>query len=104
MLSPPFDSQLWEKGLHDEPEWFSLPLRHPVLVFLDQLVQAEQAAEPAARVLQAGGDLVHELGPALGEVVLDDLADTQRQLNLEDGRDGHHGLNYVVPVTWERNV
>ena len=52
MLSPPFDSQLWEKGLHDEPEWFSLPLLHPVLVFLDQLVQAEQAAEPAARVLE----------------------------------------------------
>ena len=97
-----------EKHVHGVPQGSPL-LRLLVLVVFDQLIQAEQAAEPAAGVgiLKVDGDLVNDLGPAAREIMLDDLADTHRQLDPDDVRGAHHGLHYVVPVqenTLSKNI
>ena len=92
-------SQLWKKHVHgilERPSFLGLL----VLVILNQLIKAEQAAQPATgvRVLEVDGDLVHNLRPASGEVVLDDLADADRQLYPDDVGGADHGLDYVVPA------
>ena len=69
-----------------------------VLVVFDQLIQAEQAAEPAAGVgvLEVDGDLVNNLGPAAREVVLDDPEDTYHQLDPDGVRGAYYGLHNGV--------
>ena len=92
------DLQLWEKHFHGVLQRSSF-LRLLVLVVIDKLIQTEKAVQPAAGVgvLKIDEDLVHNLGPPPGEVVLHDLADTDRQLYPDDVGGTNHGLNNVVP-------
>lgn len=57
------------------------------LICFDQLVESQQAAIPAATVLrlQVHAYLVHNGGPASGEVVFDDGSQTHCQLSSRNG-------------------
>lgn len=54
-----------------------------ILVVFDQLVEAEQDAQPAADLvrLQVEDDLLHDVGPLVGVVLLDHVMDARRQLD-----------------------
>lgn len=62
--------------------WDEVGRRH-VLVVFDELVEAEQDAQPAADLvrLQVEDDLLHDVGPLVGVVLLDHVVDARCQLD-----------------------
>lgn len=58
-------------------------VRCHVLVVFDELVEAEQDAQPAADLvrLQVEDDLFHDARPLVGVVLLDHVMDARRQLD-----------------------